>query len=736
MQTAEVVKTTVNKPLHVLPKAELAMAMVSSVSRWADASWTFDNAAPGVSGSSTVYWAVELDDGSILTDAVHEHLLDWLKRFVWSLLAEPSARFPLGPGSMGTLSVGVRRFARWMVKEGLALPSELDPVVVDGFVEDLPRMLFDEVENEEAEEDDTDDGAEETGGVALSFNVVRGTIRVPALIWQQRDALLAAGIAPMPSAPFAGKSAHEIASSVARVVRGWIPPLPDEIAIPVLNQATRMIGEPAIDAQQLLEACLAKRLQSRTAIYGGKSREVGIFPKQQAQRKAAERFVFSTILGEHEPWHPRLVRPNGDTPEMHAVMTQVRHIVQGVCTAAVIVVQSTAGMRISEICGLPAGVDAATGLPNCIRIEESATGLNEVFLCRTLLSKTEETPRNVDWVVGMRPKGSDEVPLAVRAIVVLDDLLAPYRAWAGTDRLLVSLHPSQGLPLSAERVGRATGGILRQNIKDFVVRWVDLSMLPDQSAHAVEDDDLVKWRESKGRIIRTHQFRKMWAGFALQVDPRLLPVIQMHFHHLSQAMTEGGYIGNNRLQVAPLSTVRAQQTNLLMFEMATGKSLAAGRMGEQVGEHIAELRARIQDLPRTAAWRETVRFVNDFDLRLWFAPHGKCLPLVPMAMRCHDLAGTASWLNREPNYSTRQPSVCAGCSCFILDSRHRGFWEMRYVENWVAYKNAERCGIGGQFRVVRDRASQAAVLLTRIGVDIRPLEARVDQRLEEMGRGA
>jgi hypothetical protein len=227
----------------------------------------------------------------------------------------------------------------------------------------------------------------------------------------------------------------------------------------------------------------------------------------------------------------------------------------------------------------------------------------------------------------------------------------------------------------------------------------------------------------------------MWAGFALHVDPRLLPVIQMHFHHLSQAMTEGGYIGNNRLQVAPLSTVRAQQTNLLMFEMATGKSLAAGRMGEQVSEHIVELRARIANLPRTAAWRETVRFVNDYDLRLWFSPHGKCLPLIPMAMRCHELAGTASWLNREPNYATRQPSVCAGCSCFILDSRHRSFWEMRYIDNWIAYRNSERLGMEGQFRVVRDRASQAAVLLTRIGVDIGPLQAEVEERLKETSRG-
>lgn len=414
-------------------------------------------------------------------------------------------------------------------------------------------------------------------------------------------------------------------------------------------------------------------------------------------------------------------------------MTQVRRLVQAVYNAGVIVIQSTAGMRISEICGLPAGVNSITGLPTCVWVEDSSTGLNEIFYCRTVLSKTEETPRNQDWVIGMRPKGNSELPPAIRAMLVLNDLLAPFRALARSDRLLVSLGHSPGLPLNETSIGPATGALLRQNIKEFVATWVDLSGLPDQSAHAVEDNDLVEWKQTSGRMIRTHQFRKMWASFTFHVDPRLLPVIQMHFHHLSQAMTEGGYIGRNPAQVAPLSTVRAQQTNLLMFEMATGKSLVAGRMGEQIENNLGELRRRISGMPRTAAWRETVAFVNEYDLRLWFAPHGKCLPLIPLAMRCHDLAGTASWLNREPNYATREPTVCAGCSCFIVDARHRDFWEMRYVENWTSYRKAERLGIQGEFRVVRERAYQAKALLRRIGVDTESLDAQVEVRMNEAG---
>ena len=413
-------------------------------------------------------------------------------------------------------------------------------------------------------------------------------------------------------------------------------------------------------------------------------------------------------------------------------MQQVRLLVQALRDAAVIVVQSTGGMRIGEICGLPAGVDPETRLPSCVRIEQSATGLNEIFICRTLSAKTEETPRNQDWVLGMRPKGSTELPLAVHALLVLDRLLAPYRALSGSDRLLVSFSAEQGLPKSLEAVAPVTGESLRRGIRRFISDWVDLSTLPDKLAHKLEDNDLVPWRESKGQIIKTHMFRKMWASFALSVDPRLLPVIQMQFHHLSQAMTDGGYIGRNRLQVAPLSTVRAQQTGLLLYEMALGKSLVAGRMGEQIEQHIGELRERIEGKTTAEAWSETVQFINDYDLRLWFAPHGKCLPLVPIAMRCHEVAGTTSWLNREPNYATRDPSVCAGCSCFVLDARHKGFWDDRYIQNWLSYRHAERVGVPGEFRVIRERAYQAKALLSRIGFDTASLDEQVEAKLKFM----
>jgi hypothetical protein len=104
------------------------------------------------------------------------------------------------------------------------------------------------------------------------------------------------------------------------------------------------------------------------------------------------------------------------------------------------------------------------------------------------------------------------------------------------------------------------------------------------------------------------------------------------------------------------------------------------------------------------------------------------MPLSPGKMRCHEVAGTSRWLNREPNYTVREPSLCAGCACFVLDGRHSEFWQDRFIKNWASWKQAERNGQTGDFRVVKDRANQARALLTRLGLDAAPLEAIAEER--------
>jgi hypothetical protein len=712
MQTADIIDQTAATPLHLCPAANLDNAWVSSRSHWRDDRWILDNPTPG---STPIYvnWAIVLHDGSRLTEPHYAESLSWLQRFVWSLLVVSDKGQPLKPGTISSLYAGIATLVSWMVEHGYRKPCELDEMALETYKGELPSLLIDENDSE----------------TERNFDVFYNHLRVPQFLWQQRRTLAKAGIAPMPREPFAGKSAFDQAKAIATEARGWIKPLPDEIAIPVLNKAAWFLAIPADDILRLQADCLAAWQSENDIHIKGSGRSSS--PKTRWQQQAGKTFQFSSLLGDGgSSWHASLRLEYGEDNESR-VIQKVRRLVLALRTAAIIIIQAAGGMRISEICGLPAGSDQATGLPSCVRIERSATGLNELFIVRTVLSKTEATPRNVDWVIGMRPYGSIEVPLPVRALKILDQLLAPYRSLLVSNHLIVSFASATGLPKTTRGVGPIAAGHLNRSLQDWVVKWVDLSHLPDESAHKIEDKDLVPWRESQGRIITTHQFRKMWANFALAVDPRLLPVVQMHFHHLSQAMTEGGYWGRNLLQVAPLSTAKAQQTALFMYEMATGKSLVAGRMGEHVEEHIGQLRDRVKGKSTADGWKEAVQFSNEYDLRLWFAPHGKCLPLIPLSMRCHDVAGTISWLNKEPNYATRDPSICAGCSCFILDARHMGFWEDRFRQNWLRWQQAELMGFAEQFRVIRERAYQAKALLMRIGVDVNELELQVETQILE-----
>ncbi|WP_324750099.1 hypothetical protein SH591_00700 [Sphingomonas sp. LY54] len=597
------------------------------------------------------------------------------------------------------------------------MPSDLGPEALQQYLDDLPGLLAEAADDGDEDQEDEDD---DEIGESMAWN----RVRIPLLIFQQRHALQASGILPLPQKPWDGRKALGIARTIATKAKGWVQPLPDEVAIPILNKAAWFLGTPAEDILRLRD--VAEALYNRPP--GSHHAGPGMAKSSQEtrQRKAARAFQFSVLDGHEAAWHPPIAPTEVDPAHTGLAIRRLVVALQAACS---ITVMAAGGLRMSELCGLPAGVDPISGLPVCVRIETGSSGLDEVFLCRTLLAKGEDTPIYEDWVIGMRIKGANDLPPAVHALLLLNRLLEPYRVLAQSDRLFVSITSPLGLPKSAQGVGRILGSRLLNDMRDFIENWVDLSQLPDESAHRIKDNDLVEWRETTGRKIRSHQFRKMWASFAYGVDPRLLPALQMQFHHLSQEITSGGYIGKNRHQVAPLQAVRTQQTVLTMFELATGRSLLSGQMGERLEKHILELRERIDGQSTSRAWRETAKFVSKYDLRLWFAPHGKCLPLNPLAMRCHDVAGTTSWLNKQPNYATREPSVCAGCKCFLLDGRHQHFWEDRYIRNLFSYRQAQLDGEETRFRVILGRANQAKVLLSHLGVDVAHLDQIVEDRL-------
>lgn len=664
-------------------------------------------------------WACEDGEGNVLTELRFAPLLDWLKRFVWSLYSDPArGKSPFAASTLGVLNGGIGHFARWMMQGGRLTPDQLDETALNEYRESI-------IEAAGAAVDDEDAGEDWDISVSFAFN----RVRVPILLWQQRHVLQQAGIPLMPQAPWDGKSINDVTLEISTKAVGWIKPVPAEVAIPILNSAARFIGERGQDVVRLQKAVLDARDRGDAGHYNGTG--ASKTARDVRSRRAAEAFQFSVLPGEHAPWHAQLKRVRYSRHERTGVLPQVRQLVMKVRDAASIVIQASTGMRVSELCGLVAGV-GRDGLPSAVRIEKSASGLNEVFVLRSVLSKNEDSPIEVDWVVGMRPAGSTNLPLPVQAILLLDQLFNPHRVLLGTDALLVSLDAGLGLPEAAGSVRRITGGQILSGQKRFVSENVDLSGLPDESAMKVEDNDLVKWRESCGTIIRTHQFRKFFAAFVLGVDERLLPALRMHFHHVSEATTDYAYWGSNRAQVEPLSTVRAQQTNMLLFQLATGKTLLAGGMGEQLESHVEEIRSRVAGKSTSEAWKQVISYSAETDIRLWFSPHGLCLPLDRSEMLCHRDSDLSPWLRRQPNYAARDSATCLGCKCFVVDRRHAHFWEQKFIDNWISFRKAQQqAREEGTFRVVKLRAMQARSLLSKLGVDVVGLEARLSNEVPE-----
>jgi hypothetical protein len=369
-------------------------------------------------------------------------------------------------------------------------------------------------------------------------------------------------------------------------------------------------------------------------------------------------------------------------------------------------------LRVSELCGLEPGIDRESGLPSCVRVRRSYSGLNELFYVDGRLFKTVARSEQVEWLVGSRPVGSNEIPPPVRALHVLTRLLDPWRKLARDPKIAKTLFlqpaGNHGMP-GKSGIAITFEDMILVGQRQFVYRYVDLSKLPDRSRRG---EDLAAYRDSRGLCLRTHQWRKTFARYICGTDSRMLPAVSRHFKHLTLAMTEEAYLGKNpALQDAYESNIN-QSTARILYENARGKPAQAGRMAKVIDEHRAELQALIANKDERDGRRAVQKWIEQNRLQIFFAPHGKCfIRLDPVGARCHEVGQTVHWLNEEPNYAIRHPSVCAGCSCFLVDKEDEEFWLQRYLDNYRAFVQGASLGKASDYRIARERADQAAAIL-------------------------
>lgn len=805
LTTTEIVASTSSAPLHLLRDRNLLETRpISSKSLWGSNRWDLDNPVAGASAdNSTFSWNLKLPDKTNLLDQENADLLDWLRRLVWSAIASPGHGRSMKPSSVGSLTSAVRYWLAWLIEQGIRWPCQIDRKVVQTFIDHLQT---------EGEDDDSPGLTEATAYHRL----------LPFLIlWRQRFALEKAGIESMPNPPFGKEGIHKLSIRISAVASGKSRPLPDEVAIPVLNTAMEMLGVPAADVLSLSRAC--------TVAYAAAPTEGSAKEEQAAGAKA---FRFSKLNGREwhvslnpDHWDPKTVEtvelklrryleacradreaqtqisddsadltkmptlptyrfkaethidlrrvakavglPIGDQylltghPRLHASLSEfaveqglarvpfinafqrVRKLILAVRSACHIVIQAATGMRISEVCALKSGVNPETGLPLSVTVQDGLTGLTEIFIVTSELAKTEHgTPRAVPWVIGFRPKGSTDLPPAVQAILILEQLLATPRELLLTDALFVAFRTRVGTPKKRAGVNPITSSHLRREMKQYIAEWVDLDELPNNAARPSRDGELIPYRTSGGRIIRTHQLRKCFGYFASNIDRRLLPVLQMNFHHVSTAMTDGAYTGNPIIE-RDMNDVRYQNCAFELLEIARGSRGLTGRYGEQLEQKIiGELGPRIQGQTTEDAYLTAYIYVEESGInRMFFTPYGDCgaNSVGASSMACHEIAGTtdlARWEHRlTPNWQTRRPSLCAGCACFAMSPRHRPYWEQRYIDNASMLHVFAKTGqkgplVDGTIALTAANADQALAISLKLGSEKKALEALVEEEVE------
>jgi hypothetical protein len=654
---------------------------VSSKSFFTDANWVLDYSRSGVKPSSIIiHWRINFENGKCFLDPEFEELLRASRWLFFGLLFDSRSARPIKPTTAATVTrTALVRLLRWMTKRGQNSFADLDNDITWEFYESIVTET------------------QKTHGEEISAGQLINKLKILHMIYRQSDMLREQHVEIMPESPYDGLSALAVAKLGARAANGWIQPYPDVVVLPIWESASRFLGAPADDVIGLVHHCA---WLTSTYKYSEKR------PFMKRRKSFALEFPFSVLENESQPWiNLEEDLPAGVTKKpVSRFDFKIVACLINISGAAVATLLGTTGMHVSELCAMEGGRDSMTDLPACIQTRISRTGLSELFYVQSkMLKNFDDEP--LEWIIGSRPIGSTYVPPSVRAIDIMERLFAPWRTADCSSLFLNLCAPARNNFALTSDVVKPTSQLLRIWQKEFVLRSRCLDALPDQIAGPGGKVDLRGYKS--GMMIRTAPWRKTFAHHVVKVDPRLLPAISQHFKHLSIAMTEEGYVGNDPELQELMESARVHETVRFLLEQASDGAPLAGGMAAHIAQHQKEL----AELVARAGPPGVEALVLEHDLRIWFEPHGACLiQLSPGRSLCHKAAKTDPWFANAPNFAFRSPTMCAGCGCFAADKLTAPFWQARYDSNRALCESQKR--VDGQPSLIStQRMRQAAAIL-------------------------
>lgn len=692
---------------------------ISSESRWCDETWYLDNPSPGQ--RNKIGWRFQLISGGWSTDLKNKLLLESFKEVFWGMLKDGSwFGKTLSSGSSPSFSSGMRELFRWMTYFKKNSFAELDEESCRKYVSDIPILLINRREfygNVNAVIDPfdydsffkminyVDAGKFQCADPDRKFTYAQVSYRIKMIfyIFAQKSRLTECGLPAMVRLPFDGKRFGDLARQIVSHTISRIPPLPDEVALPLLQSALEWIesnAEDVIKIQNLLIELRRSELSKRD--------------QSKVLKEELSKFSFPLVLYQAEGWgYPHKASTDDaskfevkDVPPSQAV----RRLVNSTRDACVLILEYFVGLRVGEICGIVGGWNSSTKLPQCIDIRYSKSGIMEMFFLKSVLSKGQVSPIDSEWLLGCRPVGASKLPPPIRALIILEKLFSPWRILGKRNGLIVSFTQRKSLPTSSSSIERITTSSLTGGIQNFIFTHVDLSSLPDSSKRG---EDLTIYKKSKGSCIWSHQGRKTFAAYMLETRSCLLPAVSEHFKHMNIEITESAYFSSNSRFRSEGESLRSAETVAFFVEAIQGRPIYGG-MASTIMEYFRELKWNEQENHGELVRRVT-DLVETHDLRIFFSDYGKCLIKAnPLESRCRQATGVASWNLDTPDYSSRNPSMCSGCSCFVFDSTNLPYWKRRLEEYLEVVKKSDK--ISHEFRVHLARAHQAQKIVRLLEV--------------------
>lgn len=624
--------------------------------------WDLPNSTPGSKTyASKIIWEIGLPDGSCLTDKRNQHLLRDMQLFIVSRVTDPRGVAQASAATCGADGRALRVLARWMNYRGLTRITDITTSSTWDYVDFLLVERQSQNVDESQEQINAGHGASfKTNG--LSHSTVSRDVNILPLLFRQREAMKALGGGALESVPYDGRSTLSVVREDIGLRRdGRLMPIPDDVAVPVLNASARLLGVPSRDVIALQEIH-----EDVVSLGPGQDR----LDAYHRNRQRLLDFEFGIREYEERPWrkpitpHTRVMR---DGRRVHIKEIQaLRRLIVSLQTACVIVLQGLTGLRAHELIGIEVEEELVDGLPSCVRTDCNGSGSIRRYY---LTGRTHKRrARDEEWLLGASLEGSGYVPLPVQALLVLHELNSPWRKLGQTKSLLVTFSSTQGLPRRAKSVGSMTVSVLSVLQKEFVAEWTDLTAASEQSKIDFENGD----------ALRPHRWRTTFAMFVMRVSPKLIPALSDHYKHLNATVTEAGYIGTNPALRDEMASARAQASAESLLRMTDESNPLIGRGAKLFHKHSRELAAAVAREPGITLFERTLSYVERLELYLYDAAIGQCLSsFAPSLSLCNKLAGYAGPLRPFPNDEFRTLSNCVKCELLVVSQDHEPYFADR-----------------------------------------------------------